>query len=231
MPDTVAALGQLAPTIDWPDASVDVTGRAVASIASRPMQQSRRWPAVAAIAAVVAIGVGVPVAADLIHIGGARIALTGDVAPDVGDRLLLGRATSLREDAPRPPRLGPPAAVFEGRPPGGYTEVWPGPNGSGSGKEGPVIITSFPGRVSRDLLEKRVYEGGTVEATTVDGDPAYWLGGGSHGFLYLDQDGQPQNDTLRLAAHALIWTRDGVTYRLESSMSRDASIALAESMF
>ena len=235
MPDVVALLDELASTIAWPDESIDVTARAVESISAR--RQGRRWPVVAAAAAVVVIGVGVPAAAHLLHIGGARITLTGDVAPDLGGRLLLGRPTSLRAHAPRPPDLGAPAAAFEGRPEGGYTEVWPGPSGplSGmhgprSGKHGPVIITSFPGTLHRDLIEKRIFEGGTLQATTVDRDPAYWISG-PHAFLYLDANGQPQEDTVRLSGHALLWTRDGTTYRLESSRSLAESVALAESMF
>ena len=43
--------------------------------------------------------------------------------------------------------------------------------------------------------------------------------------------GNPAEDTLRLSAHALVWTRDGITYRLEStSRSLEESVALAESM-
>ena len=218
MPDVVAALGELSRSLAWPDESADVSARAFASIGPRPTVV-RRWPMVAA-AAVVAIGVGVPVAAHQLGLSGVRITLTGEVPADIGGELLLGQPTELREDAPRPPSLGNPVAAFEGRPDGGYTEVWPGP----------VIFTSFPGTLDDDLIEKLVFGGGTVEATTVDGDPAYWLSA-YHGFLYLDEDGHPQEDTIRLSGNALVWTRDGSTYRLESSLSLAESVRLAESMF
>lgn len=228
MPDVVAALGELSSSLAWPDESADVTARAIASIGPR-RAVVRRWPYVAA-AAVVAIGLGVPAAAHLLSIGGVRITLTGEVPADIGGELLLGRPTELREDAPRPPSLGDPAAAFEGRPDGGYTEVWPGPSGPLSGNHSPVIITSFPGTLDGELIEKRVFGGGTVEATSIDGDPAYWISG-YHGFLYLDEDGQPQEDTIRLSGNALVWTRNGTTYRLESSLSLAESLDLAESMF
>ena len=48
-----------------------------------------------------------------------------------------------------------------------------------------------------------------------------------HEFLYLDANGNPQPDTARLAANTLLWERDGVTYRLESALDRDAALALA----
>jgi hypothetical protein len=172
------------------------------------------------VATVVAIGVGVPAAAHLLHLGGVRITLTGDVPDDIGGQLLLGRPTALRQDEHRPPSLGAPAAAFEGRPAGGYTEVWPGP----------TIVTRFPGSLDDELIEKRVFDGATVERTTVDGDPAYWITA-PHGFLYLDENGNAQEDTLRLSGNALLWTRAGVTYRLESDHSLVESVALAESMF
>lgn len=61
------------------------------------------------------------------------------------------------EDAARPPSLGAPGAAFEGRPDGGYTEVWPGP----------VLLTRFPGSLDDQVIEKRAFGGATVTRTTV----------------------------------------------------------------
>lgn len=218
MTDVLDALADLRASLAWPDDDVDVTARAMAELG--PRQDRRRWPYVAAAAAVVAIGAGVPVAAHLLGVGGVRIVLTGEVPDEIGGELQLGRPTALREDEVRPPSLGAPAAAFEGRPDGGYTEVWPGP----------IIVTRFPGALDDELIEKRVFEGGTVERTEVDGDLAYWISA-PHGFLYLDEEGRPQEDTIRLSGSALVWSRDGVTYRLESDRDLVASVALAESMF
>jgi hypothetical protein len=230
VPDVVVALAELRGSIAWPDESVDVTSRAVAAIAARPPR--RRWPVVAA-ALVAVISVGVPAAAHLLHVAGVRVMFSGDVPPDLSGRLLLGRpATSVPDEFPVPSGVGRPAAAYEGRPAGGETLVWapsarlPEVLDSGVG----MIITRFPGALERDLLEKRVFAGATVETTTVDGRPAYWLGGGPHGFLYLDDHGAPREDTLRLAGHALLWVRGDHTYRLESSLPRADAVALAESM-
>ena len=51
-----------------------------------------------------------------------------------------------------------------------------------------------------------------------------------HEFFYLDADGEPQPDTARLAANTLLWERDGVTYRLESALDRDAALAIARQL-
>jgi hypothetical protein len=126
----------------------------------------------------------------------------------------------VRADTPRPPDLGRPEAAFEGRPAGGYTEVW----------SGPVLVTSFPGTIGFDVIEKRGVAGTTVEATVVDGARAYWISA-PHAFVYLDEHGVAQEDTVRLSDNALVWTRDGVTYRLESPYDRARALELAESMF
>ena len=217
MTDVVAALDDLRASLAWPEDDVDLTARALVDLDRR--RRPSRWPYVAA-AAVVAIGVGVPAAAHLLGVGGVRIVLTGEVPDDIGDELRLGRPTALREDEVRPPALGAPAAAFEGRPAGAYTEVWPGP----------VLVTRFPGSVDDQLIEKRVFSGGTVERTSVDGDAAYWISA-PHGFLYVDEDGEAQEDTLRLSGNALVWSRDGVTYRLESDRDLASAVTLAESMF
>lgn len=217
MTDVVDALADLRSALAWPDDDADLTSRTLARLDGR--RRASRWPYAAAVA-VVAVGIGVPAAAQLLDIGGVRIKLTGEVPEDIGRELLLGRLTELREDAARPPSLGAPAAAFEGRPEGGYTEVWPGP----------VLLTRFPGSVDEQVIEKRAFAGATVTRVTVDGEPAYWVSG-PHGFLYLDDDGNVQEDTLRLSGNALIWTRDGVTYRLESDRALTDSIELAESMF
>ena len=220
MTDVAAALADLRGAIAWPDDDADLTGRAVARIAEAPSPRRRsRW-AWFAVAGVVAVGAGVPAAAHLLSVGGVRIALTGEVPADIGTELDLGRPTALRPDEVRPPALGAPAAAFEGAPPGAYTEVWPGP----------VLVTRFPGLVGEDVIEKRVFGSGIVERASVDGDPAWWIAE-HHGFLYLE-DGAHREDTLRLAGPALVWTRDGVTYRIEGAdLALDDALALAESMF
>ena len=216
MADAARALAEARSAVAWPDEDgADLTSTVVAGLA--PRRGPRRWPAIVAVGVVGAV-MTVPVAADL-AVRGVRIT-TGPLPAGIGDDVDLGEPTQVRAAAPRPPSLGLPAAAFAGEPAGGYSEVWPGP----------ILLTSFPGRLDRALIEKRIAGGGDVEETTVDGAPAYWIRG-PHGFLYLDDDGEPREDTLRLSRNALLWTRDGTTYRLESDRSLAESVALAESMF
>jgi hypothetical protein len=214
MTDLVRELANLRAAIAWPDDDADLATAAVAHLA--PRRRRRRWPVVV-VAAAVAGAVAVPVAADL-AVRGVRTTV-GRLPAGIDDDADLGRPASVRADAPRPPTLGRPVAAFAGAPEGGYTEVW----------DGPILLTSFPGSLDRDLIEKRLVEGGEVEQVTVNGAPAFWIRG-PHGFLYLGPDGEPREDTLRLSRSALLWTRGGTTYRLESDLSRDRAISLAESM-
>ena len=124
-----------------------------------------------------------------------------------------------------PDRIGAPDAAFTGRPEGGTSFVWkpsaPLPRVFDS--DIGLLLTEFPGGLDRQLVEKLVPPGTTIEPVTVDGAAGYWLGDGVHEFFYLDADGEPQPDTARLAANTLLWERDGVTYRLESALDRDAA--------
>ena len=229
MPEVIRALESLAQSLEWPDQSVDVTARALASIPTA--RRRRRWPVVAA-AAVAAVSVAVPAAAHFFSFGGVRVSLQGGVAEDLGTTLDLGADAGLPDDFPLPDDVGAPADAYEGRPPGAHTVVWaasdqlPQVLDTGVG----LLITRFPGALRQVLLEKRIFEGGTIEPVTVDGAPAWWIGGRPHGFFVVDGDGQVREDRARLAGHALLWQRDGFTYRMESALTRDQSVRLAESM-
>ena len=69
-----------------------------------------------------------------------------------------------------------------------------------------------------------------ITATHVRGDLAFWIDGAAHTFMYLDADGQPQSEEYRLAGNVLLWEANGVTYRLESELTRETAIAIAESL-
>jgi hypothetical protein len=91
-----------------------------------------------------------------------------------------------------------------------------------------VLLTEIPGSTRRELAEKHLGPGTTLETVTVGDVPGYWIAGGPHELLYLDPDGEPRPDTTRLAANTLLWAEDGVTFRLESPLDRAAAVALAE---
>ncbi len=250
MPDTadplVLELQDLGRSLTALDPEVDIVTRALAQI-ERDTGRTRTWRRVgvgAAVAAAIALLVLViPPArravADLFGIGGERITRTTSVPSNLGTRFDLGRSIDVdaaRRNAPAPitipDSIGAPAAAFVGRPAGGTSFVWePSPRlprvfDSDIG----LLLTEFPGRLDRPLVAKELPPGTTIEPVNVAGATGYWLGNGVHEFFYLDADGNPQPDTARLATNTLLWERDGVTYRLESALDRDAGLALARQL-
>jgi hypothetical protein len=93
-----------------------------------------------------------------------------------------------------------------------------------------LLLTQFRGRVDAEYYQKVTTSGTTVEPVRVDGHAGYWLAGRPHFFFYVDPDGRTVDDTRRWVADTLIWAADGITYRLESALGRDATIALAEGL-
>lgn len=93
-----------------------------------------------------------------------------------------------------------------------------------------LLISEFHGTFERGVVLKLADAGTRVEAVSVGGAPGYWIDGEVHFFWYLDPDGSQIDDTYRAVGDTLVWTRDGITYRLETSLGREAAIRLAESL-
>jgi len=91
-------------------------------------------------------------------------------------------------------------------------------------REEPKLLTLTEIGVG-EFANKIVYQGG-VEATTVNGRPAYWLPG-PHVMQLLD--GWATGGPL-IASNVLIWARDGITYRLEGELTLDEAVVIAESL-
>lgn len=66
----------------------------------------------------------------------------------------------------------------------------------------------------------------------VDGGRGYWIEGEAHRFfLYREgEGGEPRAEDYRLAGNVLLWERDGLTFRLESPLSRSEAIVIARSL-
>jgi hypothetical protein len=93
-----------------------------------------------------------------------------------------------------------------------------------------VLVTEFRGDLNPDAFGKMIGEGTRLEEVSVKGARGFWLEGKPHILLYKDARGAYQQDTLRLAANTLVWEKNGVTYRIESVLSKAQAMAIAESM-
>jgi hypothetical protein len=129
-----------------------------------------------------------------------------------------------------PDGLGQPAASYvrDRR----LTMVWPpsptNPEIAGTGVG--LLVTEFQGTVDSAYYEKSVNAGTTLEAVTVDGHRGYWISGEPHELFYTDPNGNFVDEARRIVGRVLIWADADLTYRLETSLSKNEAIALAESI-
>jgi hypothetical protein len=153
----------------------------------------------------------------------------------------LGVAVPLAETArivgfvPRLPAesgLGEPAAAFvaEGR----LSLVWTAGDDLPAVQPGSAVgllVTEFRGDVDPGWYEKVLTDSGnTVEPVSVTGLDGYWITGDPHTLVYRAADGTSRGETRRMVGDVLIWSDGELTYRLETSLGRDAAITLAGSM-
>jgi hypothetical protein len=89
-----------------------------------------------------------------------------------------------------------------------------------------VLITEFRGDLVPGFIGKTLGEGTTAEEVSVHGDPGWWIAGQPH-MIVVQVDGQDRPETLRMAANTLIWEHGGVTYRIESGLSKADAFRIA----
>ena len=98
-----------------------------------------------------------------------------------------------------------------------------------------ALLTQFRGEADRGLIEKGLPDAGPneshLEAVSVGGEPGFWISGAPHGFFFVCYDvGECRQERYRLAGDVLLWEQDGLTLRLESTLSLDDALAIAESV-
>jgi len=159
------------------------------------------------------------------HLPGSLLGLGTIVSADEAQRLV-----DFELVLPTDPDLGPPAATYVRL--GRVAFVW-GPTPDLPATTDPeigLLLNEFHGSYEETIVKKVAPEGTEVEPVTVGGAAGYWIDGAVHFFMYLDPSGKEIEDTYRTVGHTLVWTRAGITYRLETGLDRDAAIRLAESL-
>jgi hypothetical protein len=188
--------------------------------------------AVASIVALVVVALPGPRAAlgRLLGIGGVEITTGATIDPALSRTFDLGRAVPVDEGldgfpGDPVPELGEPAQAFAGRPEGGTSLVWapsdrlPALGDTGAG----LVLTAFPTRETPGITKQAGADTG-ITAVRVAGRPGVWVSG-PHEMAYPNPDGRVAST--RLAGNTLVWTDGPTTYRLESSLSRSAAVAVA----
>jgi hypothetical protein len=93
-----------------------------------------------------------------------------------------------------------------------------------------ALLVEFRGAVESNFFGKAVGPGTTIEEVTVNGGRGFWVAGAPHFFFYRDPAGGIQQETLRLAGNTLLWEQDGVTLRLEASVTKEQALRIAASV-
>ena len=101
----------------------------------------------------------------------------------------------------------------------------------------PIAIFVY-GKAGYDLYETRdayisklIHGQAPVQQISFSGHDAYWVEQGGHIVQFLDPEGRVVIETRRTVDRAtLIWEEDGITYRIESSLSQAETVAVAESL-
>lgn len=197
--------------------------------------------AVLLAAAIVVLAAGGAIAA--LSIRGVRITIdpAPTVTPRAGATLRLGEPTTLAAararagfPIPVPRALGPPDEVWIDRdgPATPVTLVYRARVGLPRAidrNDVAVLLTQLRAGINDAVFAKIVGSSDDVRSVTVDGSPGYWIRG-KHYVSYVAPDGSMFDDTLRLSASTLLWERDGVTFRLESSLPLDRALLIAGSL-
>jgi hypothetical protein len=246
------------PAAGGPDLATRVRARIVASPPVPARRRLSWWPARRALVlAIVALLVLATVAAAVVFgVPGIRLVFSeppgsppATVAPgsspsvppgapgsslDLGDPVALdaldGRAP-FPVRVPADPAVGEPAAAYVSDR-GEVSLVWapgealPATVDPGIG----LLLMEFRGTVEPAGINKIIGSGVRVETVRVGGARGYWIAGDPHFYFYETPEGEMVEDSRRWVGDALIWADDGVTYRLETSLGRNAAIRIAETL-
>jgi len=180
--------------------------------------------------------------AHFFHVRGVIVSRQPSPLPSLspGTPLDLGRRTTMADAQSAvkfkiavPADLGEPDAVYvvSGIPGGEVALVYSPRPGiplvkqTGLG----VLVTEFRGDLIPGFIGKSLGPGTTLQETSVNGDPGWWIAGEPH-MIYVEVAGQGQTVTLRMAANTLIWEHAGVTYRIESGLTKADAFRIASSL-
>lgn len=136
---------------------------------------------------------------------------------------------------PESSELGAPDAIYYNnqRLGGQITLLWapqqnlPEAADSGVG----MLISSFRGSLDSSTYSKELNAARNLLLDVeVRGRPGYWIEGEPHVFLFENANGVVEFESIRLAGNVLLWEENGVTIRIESALSREDALRIAESL-
>jgi hypothetical protein len=92
------------------------------------------------------------------------------------------------------------------------------------------VLMRFDGTTDPGFYEKVIGTGTHLERVSVNGRDGFWITGDPHFFYYVRDGQQFFDENRRWVGDALIWSDGTTTFRIESALGRDETIAIAESI-
>jgi hypothetical protein len=151
---------------------------------------------------------------------------------DPADRSELDARADFPVRLPTDPALGPPETAYIDDAKGGQvTLLWPTRPDLPATLQPEIglLISQFEGIVGPEFFVKATSSDTIIEPVQVGEHDGYWLTGDPHIFFWEGRGGFV-DDARRWVGDVLLWSDGTVTYRLETSLGRDAAIAIAEGM-
>jgi hypothetical protein len=225
--------------VAWPE-TPDIASAVGVRLAA-PAPQRRRlllrpaWQiAVAVLALVIAVAMAVPptraAVLDWLGLRSVKIEHREPRPSTFGSALQLGTPVTLSQAQRQfpvrvPTALGRPDAVYLSENPTRVDLVYR------SGNRVAVLVTELRATAT-PVIEKAIGSASRFERFRVDGDPAYFISGGRHGFAYIPAGSQePHFEDARLAGNTLLVERaDGMLLRVEGRLNREAAVRIAQSV-
>lgn len=93
-----------------------------------------------------------------------------------------------------------------------------------------LLFTQFRGDLNPNAFGKGVGPDTTIERVTVGDSEGLWISGEAHVFYYTDDTGASLSEHIRLAGNTLLWQSGDLTLRIESALTKDEAIRIAESV-
>jgi hypothetical protein len=93
-----------------------------------------------------------------------------------------------------------------------------------------AVLTQFIGQAQPDSLKKVASTGTKVRFTAINGRPAYWIAGAPHELTVVGASGEAIPLGSRVAGNVLLWESGPLTMRLESALSFDEAVSIANSI-
>jgi hypothetical protein len=92
------------------------------------------------------------------------------------------------------------------------------------------VLMRFDGVTDPGFYQKLIGSGTHIQKVDVDGHDGFWIEGDPHFFYYVRGTDVFVEENRRWVGDALVWSDGSTTFRIESGLGRDATIAIAASV-